>query len=143
MPSPNHLIALPTELKLIIASNLSPAETQLLRMTCRHFYALLPRPTLSDLYSIVTSAYNHRFYTLCFDCRRLLPETNFLPHPDQSEPWKRAMVVCRKCGEPTMLCKEVYGPGTEKWEGREAERRRLGVLRREGGLNYCWGSIGK
>lgn len=77
-PTQSTLLALPTELQLMILSYLTSPERQMLRSTSTYFASLIPSPTMTDLLTIEKSPYNTRHFSLCFTCRKLQPRTTWL-----------------------------------------------------------------
>lgn len=134
-----NILALPVELQLLITDHLTVPEIELLRLTCRHFYSLLPASkSLDDLLKIEKSAYNHSFFSSCFTCRLLRPDSDFRRISGSDGPQN---MECKVCGFGRRLCNDVYGPGTENWRIRQEEKRMLEASRRRQGLK-SWAGIG-
>lgn len=72
MSSTPAILALPTELHLLILSYLSVAERQLLRATCHYFFSLIdPLKSNGDFLTIERSVYNLARLYYCQKCSKL------------------------------------------------------------------------
>lgn len=124
------LLSLPPELQLKICDYLSPAEKQLLRMTCRLLNIIFPPATFGDLYRIELSPYNVHDYLLCTKCAEL----------QGLEKWLIDIYVdykCRRCGKKRDWFLPAGFDGTNPLPFRE-ERGKLRRLREAQGLGRAW-----
>lgn len=130
MASPSALMQLPTEIHLIIASFLEPAEKQLFRMCCRTFHLLLPPPTFHDFHHIDQSPYNRYRFTLCTACRKLQPQSNWVFQGD--------MFMCRKCRWPMMT---YHGDSEKEFNEMRWKRGSRSMKEISTGIvtATCWG----
>lgn len=73
LPRPTaKLFGLPNEVHYLIIHHLNFPATEMLRATCRHFYNLIPRPTLHDLLQFETNQFcRERLFYTCTMCIRL------------------------------------------------------------------------
>lgn len=99
------LLDIPTELKLHIIQNRDALDQVHLKMTCRTFNELIPRPAMKQLLKLEISTFAMREgkdLHACTDCLRLLPRTDFADQMVKGKRGKfgthREKRFCIQCG---------------------------------------------
>ena len=123
-----HIQTLPIELQLQLLSHLSTPSILALRITSHHFHALIPPPTLDQLFDAERSSENRDLDLLaCVDCVRLRSVRFF------SERMRNLGVV------------KVFYVGDEGVErvvvGRRGERRCVDCDARPKWARSAWGRV--
>ena len=114
-PPARTFISLPTELHLAVLTHLPLLDRCFLRLTCCHFYHLIPPPTVHDLIDLESSGWaRDRLLLTCGGCLRLRPSHSFSSDRAYLPKSLCSRRFCLGCGHRPLPGSHRYQEG-DKW----------------------------